>query len=89
MKKFAILWLLLCANAYAEVSFGTGESEVIGCGSVQRYPVFDVADVFVACLRVPVGEAVMGALVDFPRLHSDRGGGECLPRFGDRRIERI
>ena len=27
MKKFAILWLLLCANAYADVSFGTGESE--------------------------------------------------------------
>ena len=25
MKKFAILWLLVCANAYADVSFGTGE----------------------------------------------------------------
>lgn len=27
MKKFAILWLLVCVNAYADVSFGTGESE--------------------------------------------------------------
>jgi hypothetical protein len=27
VKKFAILWLLICANAYADVSFGTGESE--------------------------------------------------------------
>jgi len=27
VKKFAILWLLVCVNAYADVSFGTGESE--------------------------------------------------------------
>lgn len=27
MKKLAILWLLVCSNAFADVSFGTGESE--------------------------------------------------------------
>jgi len=27
MKRLALLWMLLCVNAYADVSFGTGESE--------------------------------------------------------------
>jgi len=42
VKKFAILWLLLCANAYADVSFGTGEAP--DCDIAKAYAVSDAIE---------------------------------------------
>ena len=42
MKKFAILWLVLCANAYADVSFGTGEAP--DCELAKAFAVSDAIE---------------------------------------------
>lgn len=42
MKKIAILWLLLCTNSYADVSFGTGEST--DCNIAKAYAVSDAIE---------------------------------------------
>jgi hypothetical protein len=42
VKKIAILWLLLCANAYADVSFGTGEAD--DCSIAKAFAISDAIE---------------------------------------------